>query len=122
MVTYQDKLPYSIPAGNAAHAKQSQQLRLQYLSSLIYQGHIKSLQTEQFGLGRQRSDRSHKNSATRHALLHLPACGARLQHVFYQMRTIHAVTGKFTADTYEVDLRCNGCQHLTYLVHCPVSI
>ena len=56
MVTYQDKFPYSLPAGNAAHAKQSQQLRLQYLGSLSYQGHIKSLQTEQFGLARQCSN------------------------------------------------------------------
>lgn len=72
------QISYSIPAGNAAHAKQSQQLRLQYLSSLIYQGHIKSLQTEQFGLGRQRSNRSHKirQRAIRSSIL--PACRARL--------------------------------------------
>ena len=43
MVAYQNKLSDSIPTGNATHAQQSQQLRFQDLSGLIYQGYIKSL-------------------------------------------------------------------------------
>ena len=122
MITNQDKLPYSVTSVLKPRTKDSQQLRLQYLCSLINNCHIKMLQFEQFRFRCNRCNCSHINTAICHADVYLPTIVAFCQHIFQQMFAETRITRQFTPHPYIVHLRQNGRKRPAYLVHRPISI
>ena len=122
MVAYQHELADGIFARRASCAKQAQQLRFQYLRSLIYQRHVEALQAEQVALGRECGHRPYKHPALHDALLHGATIGAIFQHIFNQMRTISLLASQFAAETYVVDGRIDGRQGLADFIDRSVRV
>ena len=71
MIAYQDKFANALFPVFSFGTKYPQQLRFQYLSSLIHNSHIESFQTEQFRFGGECGDSAYKNTATLYAGMHL---------------------------------------------------
>ena len=97
MVANQDKLANGIPALYSPCTQETQQLWLQYLGSLIDNGHVKRLQAEQSVLEEsvatvptniwQRPNRSCTAQTV----------GAGFQYIFYQIRTVSRFTCQLAA-------------------------
>ena len=122
MVAYQDKLAHSIPSVGRLGGQEPQQLRFEYLSGLIDNRHIKTLQLEEFRFGRKGSHRADINSTSRQPLTNVLTFIIIRQDVFYQMRPITFITRKLTPDTDVVDRRNNSTQGRADFIHRPIGI
>ncbi|MPM34398.1 hypothetical protein SDC9_80981 [bioreactor metagenome] len=92
VIAYEDKFANCIGAGCVASAQYAQQVRFQYLSSLINNCHVKGFKAEQFGFGGYGSHCPHKYPTGYHALYYFRSTGAKRQLILHQVISVSGIT------------------------------